>query len=147
MKILSLDPATVTGYASDIASGVQDCSTRPNESKGLRIIRFVKFLNEMIDVINPDIIAYEKPGGRNYSALRVHSQLEGQIIEICENRGIEYKGYSAGEIKKHATGNGNSNKSLMIKTAKEKWPMVNIIDDNHADAMWLHDLAKNDFAV
>ena len=147
MKILALDPATITGYASDLVSGTQDCSTRPNESKGLRIIRFVKFLNETIDVVKPDIIVYEKPGGRNYNALRVHSQLESQIIEICEERKIEYKGYSAGEIKKHATGKGNSKKPLMVSSAKEKWPEINIIDDNHADGLWLYDLAKKDFQL
>ena len=147
MKILALDPATTTGYASEIVSGVQDCSTRPNESKGLRIIRFVKFLNEMIEVVKPDIIVYEKPGGQNYNALRVHSQLESQIIETCENNKIEYKGYSAGEIKKHATGKGNCGKPLMVSTAKEKWPEIKIIDDNHSDALWLHDLAKKDFEL
>lgn len=147
MKILALDPATLTGYASDIASGVQDCSTRPSESKGLRIIRFVKFLNEMIETINPEIVVYEKPGGRNYSALRVHSQLESQIIEICENNKIEYKGYSAGEIKKHATGKGNSKKDDMVKAAELNWTELKIIDDNHADALWLLDLAKKDFVI
>lgn len=145
MIILALDPATKVGYASDKVSGVFDCKTKPDESKGLRLIRFKNNLKALIETINPTIICYEKPGGGNYNPLRIHSQLEGQIIIICEEEGIEYKGYSAKAIKKHATGNGNANKADMVIFARKHFTHINIIDDNHADALWLLSLAKQEY--
>ena len=60
----------------------------------------------------------------------------------CLNLGIEYKGIGVGAIKKHATGNGHSKKDAMIASASLKFKSVNVIDDNHADALWLLDYAK-----
>ena len=59
----------------------------------------------------------------------------------CLEKGIEYKGVGVGTIKKHATGNGHAKKDAMILAATLKWPDINIIDDNHADALWLLDYA------
>jgi Holliday junction resolvasome RuvABC endonuclease subunit len=62
----------------------------------------------------------------------------------CYDNSIEYRGYSPSEIKKHATGKGNANKDAILKAARQRWPDVEIVDDNEADALWLLDLAQKE---
>jgi len=134
MCIIAIDPGIKTGWArNDGINGVDDFSTRSRESKGLRYLRFQKWLSEVCQ--GCDVVVYEKPIHRHYAAMRSHSNFEGVLIAFCEDQGIQYKDYSPGEIKKHATGKGNANKAKMIETARERFG--NIIDDNHADALWL----------
>ena len=63
---------------------------------------------------------------------------------FCIENGIEYKGYSASEIKTHATGKGNANKAQVIEAARERLGYQGN-DDNEADALWLLSLANNQF--
>lgn len=144
MKILALDPATKTGWCTSTSSGVWDLKTKSYESKGMKLIKFKSSLNEIVKLEGINFIAYEKPGGRNYNGVRSHSNMEGVLMEYCLENGIEYKGYSAGEIKKFATGKGNSNKDAMIKACREKYN-IDPIDDNHADSIHLFYLASKEF--
>jgi Holliday junction resolvasome RuvABC endonuclease subunit len=66
------------------------------------------------------------------------------IIEsFCEENSIEYRAYSATEIKKFATGKGNANKESMIESARSKYQYSGN-DDNEADAIHLYHLALRD---
>jgi len=51
---------------------------------------------------------------------------------FCEENDIVYQAFSASEIKKSATGKGNSGKPQMIAAAKEKYGYTGT-DDNEAD--------------
>ena len=144
MEILALDVATKTGFASKYGSGVWDLSPKRDESKGMRLIRFHKKLRELKESINFDIVVFERSAGFHKNALVIQSELHGVLKLFCEESNIEYKAYSAAEIKKHATGKGNAKKEIMITTAQEKWSDIEIIDDNHADALWIYDLAVKD---
>lgn len=139
--ILALDPAGMTGYCDKDKSGVFDCRPKGKEDSADRIIKFRTWLREYLQGSDTEMIVYEKPGGRNYSALRSHSHLECVIMAECADRGLGYLGFSAPEIKKYATGNGNANKAAMMAAASAKWPEIEIIDDNHADALWIYDYA------
>jgi len=55
--ILALDIATKTGFACDVDSGVIDLTPKRGESSGMKTIRFDSRLRELIDLINPTIIA------------------------------------------------------------------------------------------
>ena len=143
-KILALDTATHTGYAiSRELYGVWDLSAKRDESAGMRLIRFRSKLNEIIKSENINLVAFERPGGRHVGAVIVHSELQSQIKIVCEDLHIPYRGYSSQEIKKFATGKGNSGKPLMIQTAKDKLGYSGD-NDNEADALWLLELAKHD---
>lgn len=85
---------------------------------------------------------YERPAGFHKNALIHEAQLIGALIAMLEEKQIPYSALSPSEIKKHATGKGNANKDLMVEAAKKRFPLVEVIDDNHADALWIHDLAK-----
>lgn len=144
MKILALDPATKCGWAhSDGPSGTWDLSIRRDESAGMRLIRLSGKLCEIKKSAGVDVVVFE--AARNASpkmqgALVVQATLQGVIVHWCEENGIEYRGYSPSEIKKHATGKGNASKDAMVAAARERFGSV--IDDNEADAIWLLDLAE-----
>ncbi len=115
MNVLALDQATVTGWAVGlhhgkvINSGTWDLKPRTGESMGMRTVRFRSKVQEILDAYPIDVIVYERPAGRNIRAIQVSSELVGQIHTLCLDRGLEYASYSPGEVKKHATGKGNSN--------------------------------------
>ena len=146
MKILALDPATHCGWAhSDGPCGTWDLSSRPDESKGMKLIRLRGKLNEILYSQGVELVVFEAARGGmpgRLGALVVSAEIQGVIKLWCEDQHIEYKGVSPSEVKKHATGNGNANKEKMVKAAHNKWPDVEIVDDNQADAMWILDFAK-----
>ena len=117
MKILALDQATKTGWCSPNASGVWDLSPKRGESIGMRNVRFRAKLIELIDLEEIEMVVYERPAGRNKSALLVAGELVSIIKLVCEDKGVEYGCYSATEIKKYATGKGNANKDAMVEAA------------------------------
>lgn len=144
--ILALDIAAKTGWACPYASGVWDIKRKQDESSGMKLIRFRAKLKEIFSEMEPDIIVFERLQGKHVRSLCVQAEMHGIMKAFCNDHGIEYKAYSAGEIKKHATGKGNANKEDMTQAARLKWPNIDIIDDNQADALWLLDLAEKDLA-
>ena len=142
MRILSLDIATKTGWATNTSSGVWNLKVNKGESYGMKLIRFKAKVKELIQLEDIELVVYEKPSGRFIRAVASVSEMVGVLIELCEDLGVEYTSYTVSEIKKHATGKGNANKSMMVNSAKEKFD-IEIIDDNHADALWILDKAKH----
>ena len=51
----------------------------------------------------------------------------------AEMRGVPYQGVPVGTIKKHAAGNGNANKAVMVAAAQARG--YSPADDNEADAI------------
>lgn len=145
MKLLALDPATLCGWAhSDGASGTWDLSIRRDESAGMRLLRLRGKLNEIHKTIGIDVVGYEaarNAAPKMQGALVIQAKLESIIVTFCEDNGINYRGYSPSEVKKHATGKGNASKDQM-KLAAKKYG-VPIVDDNHADALHILDLLKS----
>ena len=138
-----MDIATVTGFATETASGVWDFNKmKRGDSYGMRLIRFKAALREIIELENIDIVVYERPAGQFKSSIIVASEMIGVLIALCEERGIQYTAYSATEIKKFATGKGNAKKQDMIDAAIALG--FNPEDDNQADAIHLYNLAKKD---
>lgn len=145
MKILALDIATKTGWATDTASGVWDLKPLRGESIGMRVVRFKAKVREMIQTESVEMVAYELPAGMHKNAIIQQSKMIGVLEDLCHELEIEYTHYSASEIKKFATGKGNAGKPQMIAQAKRNWPNVEIIDDNQADALFILALAKREF--
>lgn len=143
-KILALDVATHCGWCTETASGVWDFSIKKDESSGFRLIRFKSKLKEICLLENINIIVFERSAGFHKNAIIVQAELHGVLKIFCEENKIEYRAYSASEIKKFATGKGNAKKDAMIKTANEKYSK-NVKDDNEADACHIYHLAINDF--
>lgn len=147
MNILALDPASETGWAtSNTIYGTWDLSTRKDESMGMKLIRLEGKLNE-INVVNKiELIVYERPAGRHANSIIHQSKMIGVIEKWCENNDIAYDGFSASEIKKYATGKGNSGKPAMIAAAKEKYNYKGN-NDNEADALHLLNMVEDRLSV
>lgn len=144
--ILALDLSTKTGWAlSPEVGGVIDLSIRRDESAGMRLIRFRSKLNEIQNAYEISLVVFEK-------AIAVPGRVQGYGVQIelqsvlkvwAEDRGIEYRSFTPSEVKRHATGKGNSKKDKMVAAAEARgWRPV---DDNHADALWLLDLASSEY--
>jgi Holliday junction resolvasome RuvABC endonuclease subunit len=149
MKILAIDPATSCGWAlSESMSGVWDLRVRPDESTGMRLIRFRGKLEEVFRLWRPELVAYEASRNLKFGkAIAVAGELAGVLKVCCTDAGLEFIGFSATEIKKHATGKGNAGKDQMVEAARRRFPTVNIVDDNHADALWILSLAKERYGM
>lgn len=143
-NILALDVATHCGWATKTASGVWDFSIKKDESSGMRLIRFKAKVREMCEKEQINVVVFERTAGFHKNAIIVQAELHGVLKLFLEEQRIQYRAYSSSEIKKFATGKGNAGKPLMIQAAKDKYPTINIIDDNHADALHIYHLAIGD---
>jgi Holliday junction resolvasome RuvABC endonuclease subunit len=148
VKVLALDPATKCGFAhTSGGSGTWDLSCRRDESGGMRLVRLVSKLDWIAAAVGVDLVVFEAArhgAPRMAGALVVQAELQGIIKHWCEQKGINYRGYSPTELKRHATGKGNAGKPAMLEAARAKWPGTNIEDDNQADSLWLLDLAMTE---
>jgi len=151
MKVLSLDLATKTGWAYNepsINGGVWDLKPKRGSSEGMKQIKLRSMLKDFKNTVgNIDLIVYEKPAGRFMVGVISVAELVSVVKVFCEDEGIEYTSYRPTEIKKWATGKGNSNKDKMLAEARLRWPDINIIDDNMADAMLMLAMTQSDFVL
>ena len=143
MKILAIDPGTHCGYAlSPFESGVWDLSVGRHSGGGMRFVKLRNFLTKATtdseDFARCNMVVYEEVRGhKGTDAAQVYGGIVAIITEHCELNLIPYQGVPVGTIKKFAAGKGNSNKEVMLAAARERWPEVDIVDDNQADALFL----------
>lgn len=147
INILALDQASKCGYCvSEEVYGTWDFSTRKDESAGMKWLRFKAKLKETVDLLGIHVVSYERVAGQHKNAI-IHSAKMVAIIEsFCEENSIEYRAFSATEIKKFATGKGNAGKSMMIQAAKDKYGYEGN-DDNEADAIHIYYLTKDSLNI
>ena len=143
MNILALDLGTKCGYAfSDGKSGVWNFKPSTHESAGERYRKFWGTIESSIVFTGVKFIVYEEVHAHiGVEAAHVYGAFVGILQALCLQHKIEYKGVSVQAIKKHATGRGNAKKDEMVMAATLAFPKVNVLDDNHADALWLYDYA------
>lgn len=141
MKILALDPATMTGWAMFesgqlIESGQKSFGRRRGESKGLQFLAFRKWIKDMITKYEVDLVSYERAHYRGGAATELCVGFQTRIQEVAAELGIESAPFHTAEIKKMATGSGRANKLDMI-TAYIKHTGSQLVSDNEADAYFV----------
>jgi Holliday junction resolvasome RuvABC endonuclease subunit len=112
----------------------------------LRLVRFRDLLHVTLRACACDLIAYEDAafGSPNPSTQAMHNELRGIIkLVAAEAGGKATVGYTPTAIKKFATGDGRAKKPAMIAAYARHYPQQQIIDDNHADALWLLRFAEH----
>ena len=149
MNLLALDLGTKCGWAIDVDlmkypnSGVWNLTPSTHESSGERYRKFQKELSDLCYRCPFSFVVYEEVHAHiGVEAAHVYGGLAAILQTFCLENDIEYKGVPVQTIKKHATGSGNAKKDDMIFSASMKFPKINIIDDNHADALHLLDYAQ-----
>ena len=147
MKILSLDIATKTGWATNIAgkkSGVAIFEQKRGESPGIRFLRCRAWLGSIHNLIGgyPELMVYEQPHHRGGAATSIIIGLLTEVLAFAAAREIDLMTVHSATLKKFATGNGRANKDLMIDASKNfGWDPK---DDNEADASLLLEYAMDD---
>lgn len=148
MRVLAIDIGTVTGYAVGDASrvldsGVLDCTPgkglRASSEAGMidRYVRFQAGLNRLAGKAGFDVVAWEDVKAHSsVQAGHVYGGLVATLMLACNEWNAKPIAVNVKTIKKHATGNGSAMKSVMVKRASSKFN-IPIVDDNHADALWL----------
>lgn len=155
MRILAIDLGATSGWClSEHEHGTWNLKTRPDESKGMKLIKLKANIMKVMEGGKIDVIFYEKPGGRHFNGIRSISNFEGVLQQFCLENDIDYRGFSATEMKKYAKQryqsvtnekvSGRMNKDRMVEFAKIVLG-VDPIDDNHADALWLYQMAQSHF--
>lgn len=148
MNILAIDPAEKTGWATnagnkDVEWGMWDFKLKRDENFAFKLIRFKAKLEEAIKKYKIDLLVFERVSGVSSVAIMSHAKFVGVMEVMCTESGLPFKGYSAGEIKKHATGKGNAGKKEMLKKAIKDYGYRGK-DDNEADAICLLKFAEDD---
>lgn len=140
LNIAAFDQATSCGIAfeksGENSANVElwDLNIKAKESQGMKWIRFEARLKKFLKKYSIDVVAYELPAGRHINPIIHSAKLIGIIEKSCVELGIDYIEFSASEIKKFATNNGNANKTMMIEHAQKLWNYEGK-DDNEADAL------------
>jgi len=150
VEILALDLALKTGWAhSDGPSGMQDFKKRRGESPGMLWLNYKAWLRWVLEMSHTDVIAYEQAHHRGGHATKLAYGFISCTEEIAADKGIEITTRHSASIKNHALKNtkGKRSKARMIQAAENKWPGIEIIDDNHADALWLLDLVQTELGM
>lgn len=159
MNILALDFATITGWAHSAGlSGVWDFRIKKDESSGMRLVRFQAKLREVLKAYDTELIVFEAvsvgSGGKgkkaNMDGVKLQSKMQAMIETLVEEtEGLEHRSYNLSEIKAFAIPQKGRkrDKTAMLDAARERWPDVDVIDDNHADALWLLELCKSDLGI
>lgn len=152
--ILALDLASKTGWAhSNGASGVWDIRHQRDESSGMMLVRLEGKVRELYKSSPFNVIAVEgMNAGRgknaNFDAVSLICKMIGVVEYLVEqNDDLELIAYNNQTIKSFALADAPTgtprNKNSVIAAAKKRWPQVEIIDSNHADALWVLELAMD----
>ena len=144
--VLAFDLGTTTGWAGTDSSGLVQSGfvllKRPKDSDGKRMLRFSTLVRDLIELVSPDLVAYEEVRAHSgVIASHVYGGLQGILLAECERSKIPCHGIPVGTIKKFGTGRGDADKTLMIMAAKAKWADQDVSDDNHSDALWVMETA------
>jgi len=149
IRILALDMATKLGWATNVelpaSSGVATFDVKRGASPGIRYFKFIKWLEDRIKEIKPDIIIYEQASQRGGSATEILIGFTTHLQSVCYMRHIDHEAIRADTIKIFATGKGKADKDEMIKACVSKIGIIPI-DDNHADALWILEFAKANYS-
>ena len=148
MNILAIDCGTKTGWAVDcngaVESGIQDFALRRGERAGMRFFNFRVWFERMLKKCPVKMVVYEQAHHRGGAATMVSVGMVTRVQEACEIYKVEYTPVHSSELKKFATGKGNTPKEQMLKLALARWPDQDIQNDDQADALWMLDFAKRE---
>lgn len=151
MNILALDLGTKCGYALEttsgsIVSGTWNLTPSKFDSTGQRYVTFRQALLKKHTIWPISKVYYEEVRAHMaVDAAHVYGGMVAILQTFCLENGIEYQGVPVGTIKKHATGKGNAKKPAMVAAAIKLYPAINVVDDNHADALCILNWVGADF--
>ncbi len=105
------------------------------DSLGARFLRFEKGVRELLTTYKPALVVFEEHRAHHgVQAAQVLGAVTGILMARCDELNITYTAVPVATLKKFGSGAHNASKALMVATAKKKYPALDIVDDNVADA-------------
>ena len=152
MRILAIDPGKSAGWASlvdgNIESGVEKFTVERGESRGMLFLKFNRWLSQIFDLVEPELVVYEMAHMRGGAASEVLLGMTTRIMEMCERKFVDnYMKVHSATLKKFATGDGRASKGDMIWYAQQKFKNNFLKDDNEADALWMLEYGRDMYEV
>jgi Holliday junction resolvasome RuvABC endonuclease subunit len=160
-KIAAFDPSLTTGWCTMdpiigkggkprryVRSGVWRIDHKATkESIGMRWIKLENHLVTLFDNFQPQIVVVEVPAFAKNREIAVMKSCVAIIQKVSEQYGLQYFEANPKTIKKHATGNGNASKEMMINAAIDKWGNLGWKPETNdeADARWIADWAYKQY--
>jgi hypothetical protein len=149
--ILALDMSTKTGWAhSSGKSGVLNLpKVRVDGHNGYRYIKFHEWLRKTTAELPTKLIVFEhgthKAGG---PAMLIGIGMRAALELFCAQANIQPEPLHTMTIKKHAVGSAafKGKEPMKFAARKARGATIELIDDNHIDALWILDLALSRFA-
>ena len=142
IRILALDTGTHCGWASwsprtqQQTSGVQVFELGRGESPGMRFLRFRKWLTEMVRLVSPNVIAYERSAHfKGVPAAEVCHGFQTVMLELAAQHEIDTAPVQNSSLKKYMTGKGNASKEEMVEAAIKRWRLDETPTHDQADAL------------
>ena len=116
-------------------TGVYDTSLKETDGLGHLVMQWRHELADIIPTVGISWVAVEdvKPVNKNHS--EIHFAMLGVVAEVCYRREIPLLRVTATQVKKRMTGNGRATKEEMVAAARDLYPMLNVQNDDQADAM------------
>lgn len=157
MRILALDLATKTGWATNI-TGALEAGTwtlatpaevrdwgkqRITRRKDPRVQRLVNHLEKYCGHV--DMVVFEDVEFASSTfQVQLWSSLRAAVWLFCGGS-VLTEAVPVGTLKKYATGNGAADKPAMSRALKSQYPSIwsPKYDDNAIDACWLYLWAKH----
>lgn len=132
---LAIDPALTTGWAHTNATG--GVYRVPDGHQGKRLAYFADWLDMLLRELPTSRVVYEKQHHRGGASTRLALGWVAEIERLAYAHECDCESVHTGTLKKHATGSGKAKKFEMMEAAMRENPTIEIIDDNHCDALWL----------
>lgn len=168
MRVIGIDFGLTCGYAwtdsDQVAgelSGEWKLGGHKHEGGGMRFVRFEALLRDLLAPRGepvPAAVFYEiappSSGARKRGQLGAMSARESYggflavTTQLCERLEVPYAGVTVGELKRRATGKGNSPKPAVVAAARLVFG-ANLVDeeDNRADALWILQLGLDQLGL
>ena len=106
-------------------------------AEGLIYERLAEHVFGVIDAYPVVAVVYEQPTMARGFQLCKMMGYRAIIVMESYALGLAAHPVHCASVKLHATGNGHAKKKMMMNAAAEQWPEIDLIDDNHADALWV----------
>lgn len=83
----------------------------------------------------PTWVAYERASTRSYNHAEIQLALVGTLLKLCFEFDVTVAGFAPSTLKKELAGHGHASKAQMVAAARERFPDLEVNDDNVADAL------------
>lgn len=107
----------------------------PPMSLGEQLSRWDVKVSRLISFTQPALVAWEDVRAVSKQHGMIQFGQVGILLMHLHRRKVANIGFAQATAKKALTGKGNAKKPDMIAAAKERWPHLDISDDNIADSL------------